>query len=63
MEKAKDRTELLEKYQNKWLALTDDDKIISSGSTLDAVLREAKTKGFVNPVTTRIPDFRFEFIL
>jgi hypothetical protein len=63
MEKTIDRTELFAKYQNKWVALTDDDKFIVSGATLDEVLTEAKKKGFDNPVTTKIPDLKFEFIL
>ncbi|MCD6134318.1 MAG: hypothetical protein B6D55_04440 [Candidatus Omnitrophica bacterium 4484_70.2] len=58
-----DRTDLFQKYQNKWVALTDDDKVICSGSTLEAVLKKAKKKGFKNPVTAKIPDLRFEFIL
>jgi len=63
MEKTIDRTELFIKYQNKWVALTDDDKVIVSGSTLDEVLIEAKNKGFDNPVTIKIPDLKFEFVL
>lgn len=62
MEKAIDRTELFTKYQNKWVALTDDDKVIVSGSTLDKVLIKAKKKGFDNPVTAKIPDLKSEFI-
>lgn len=58
-----DRTKIFKKYRNKWVALTDDDKFISAGSTLDEALEKAKRKGFDNPVTTKIPDFRFEFIL
>lgn len=59
----RDRTEFFNKYQNKWVALTDDDKFISTGNNLDEVLEKAKKKGFKNPVTTKIPDLRFEFIL
>jgi len=63
MEKAIDRTEIFTKYQNKWVALTDDDKVIVSGSTLDEVLIEAKKKGFDDPVTIKVPDLKFEFVL
>ena len=63
MIKVMDKTEIFKKYQNRWVALTDDDKFISAGSTLDEVLQKAKRKGFDNPVTTKIPDLRFEFIL
>lgn len=61
--KAIDRTEIFTKYQNKWVALTDDDKVISSGPTLNEVLKTAKKKGFDNPVTAKIPDLRFELVL
>jgi len=63
MEKIIDRTELFAKYQNKWVALTDDDKVIVSGATLDEVLTGAKNKGFDNPVTIKVPDSKFEFVL
>jgi len=63
MEKVRDMTKNFKKYQNKWLALTEDDRVISAGLTLDEVLKVAKKKGFDNPVTTKIPDLRFEFIL
>ena len=63
MGKMIDRTDIFKKYQNKWLALTDDDKVISSGLTLEEVLTAAKEKGFNNPVTAKMPDLNFEFIL
>lgn len=63
MEKVIDKTKLFEAYQNKWVALTDDDKVISAGLTLDNVLKEAKKKGFNNPVATKIPDLRYDYLL
>ncbi len=45
------------------LAMTDDSKVICSGTTLEAVLEEANSKGYDNPVTARIPDLKFEFVL
>ena len=63
MDKVLDRTNIFKKYQNKWVAFTDDDRVISAGSTLDEVLKTAKKKGFDNPVTAKIPDLKFEFIL
>lgn len=58
-----DRTERFHKYQNKWIALTDEDKVICSASSLEVVLKKAKQKGFANPVTAKIPDLKHEFIL
>lgn len=63
MENTIDRTEIFKKYQNQWVAFTDDNKLIDSATTLDEVLEKAKNKGFDNPITEKIPDFRFEFIL
>ena len=63
MLKVMDRTKIFKKYQNKRIALTDNDKVISVGSTLEEVSRVAKKKGFDNPVTAKIPDLKLEFIL
>lgn len=63
MEKVMDKTEIFKKYQNKWVAFTDDDKVISVGSTLDEVLSQASMKGFENPVVTKIPDLKYDYLL
>lgn len=63
MEKVMDRTKIFMKYQNKWVALTDDDKVICAGETLDEVMKKAKIKGYNEPVTMKVPDPRFEFVL
>lgn len=54
---------LLKKYRNKWLALTDDEKILCSGTSLKEVLDGALSKGISDPVTLRVPDLRYEFVL
>lgn len=61
--KTLEKKDFLKKYKNKWIALTDNNKIVCSGSSLEDVLQGAKTKGISDPVTARIPDPRFEFIL
>jgi hypothetical protein len=58
-----DITKILKKYHNKWIALTDDDKVICAGRTLDEVMRKAKSKGYNEPVTMRVPDPRLEFVM
>ena len=58
-----EQKDFLQKYEKQWVALTDDDKVVCVGSSLDQILREAKRKGFDNPVTAKIPDSKFEFIL
>ncbi len=63
MEKVMDRTEIFKEYQNKWVAFTDDDKVISAGSTLDEALSKAVKKGFENPVIAKIPDLKYDYLL
>ena len=59
----KDRTEIYQKYQNKWIALTDDEQVISEGSSLDEALNKAIKKGYKNPFVTRIPDLKYDYLL
>jgi hypothetical protein len=63
MIKVMDKTEIFKKYQNRWVALTENDKVISAGLTLDEVLEKAKKKGFDNPIITRIPDLKYDYVL
>lgn len=58
-----DITKIFKKYQNKWIALTDEDEVICAGRTLDEVMKKAKSKGYNEPVTMKVPDPRFEFVL
>ena len=63
MGEAADRTKLFEKYQKQWVALTDDDKVISAGDTVKEVLAKAIKKGFNSPVIAKMPDLRFDYLL
>ncbi len=63
MGKVMDKTEIYKEYQNKWVAFTDDDKIISAGSTLDEALSKAAKKGFKNPVISKMPDLKYDYLL
>ena len=58
-----DMTRIFSKYENKWVALTDDNKVIAVATTLNAVLKKARQKGHENPLTARIPDSKFEYVL
>jgi len=58
-----DRTEIFNRFQNKWVALTDDDKVISWGFELDEVIEKAKKKGIPNPIFTKIPSQEKDRIL
>lgn len=63
MEKAMNRTKIFEKYQKKWVALTNDDKVISAGVTAKEVLAKAIKKGFDSPIIAKMPDLKFDYLL
>lgn len=63
MIKVMDKTKIFKKYQNRWVALTENDEVISAGLTLDEALEKAKKKGFENPIITRIPDLKYDYVL
>ena len=56
-------TKIFEKFKNKWVALSDNNTVIASGDSLEAVLKKANKKGFVSPITAKIPDSKYEFVL
>ena len=58
-----DRTEIYRKYQNKWIAITDDDNVISDGTSLDEALNKAIKKGHQNPSVIRVPDLKYDYLL
>lgn len=58
-----DVTKLFTDYGNKWVALTDDKKVIASADTLDQVIVIARKKGHESPLTARIPDPNTEYVL
>ncbi len=58
-----DRTKIFRKYQNQWVAFAGNDKVISSGITLQEVLTKAGKKGFKDPFVTKIPDQKYDYIL
>ena len=58
-----DRTNIFKKYQNKWVALTDDNKVISAGSSFADTLKKAVRKGFESPIVTKMPDLRYDYLL
>ena len=63
MGEAVNRTKTFEKYQNKWAALTDNDKVISAGASPKEVLARAIKKGFDSPIIAKMPDLRFDYLL
>jgi hypothetical protein len=63
MQKAIDKTEIFKKYQNKWITIADNDEVISAGSTLDEALDKARRKGIRDPIVTKIPDLKYDYLL
>lgn len=58
-----DRTDIYRKYENKWVALSNDDRVISSGSSLEEVLSKARAEGVDDPFTTKIPSLKYDYLL
>ncbi len=47
---------LFKKYKGKWLALKTDEKtVVGIGITVKEAFNCAKTKGYPNPILTKIP--------
>lgn len=59
----KDRTEIYQKYQNRWIAMADDERIISEGATFEEAFDKAVKKGHRDPFVIRIPDLKFDYLL
>ena len=58
-----DRTPLIKKYPGKWLALKQDCRtVVAVGGTVVRVLKEARKKGYRDPVLTRMPKKLIAFV-
>lgn len=58
-----DRTDLFQKYSEKWVAMTDDDQVICAGNSADEVLTEAQKKSFAEPIITKILNPNYDYLL
>jgi len=58
-----DQTKIYTKYQNKWLALTEDNKVISAGNTWEEASKKASRKGYKEPLIIRIPNLAYGYLL
>ena len=52
-------SEIFQKYQNKWIALKDDDDFICAADSCDEVLGLAKSKGYDSPFVFLVPDLNY----
>jgi len=53
---------ILEKYKGKWVALTEDNKVVSSGYNAKTVYKKAKEKGVEIPTLFKVPKDFIPFI-
>lgn len=52
-----DWTKLFRRFKGMWLALGDDETtVIASGKSAKEALENAKKKGVLSPILTRMPD-------
>ena len=53
---------VLTKYRGKWVALSSDNRVISSGCNAKAVYRKAKEKGVEIPTLFKVPKEPISFV-
>lgn len=58
-----DMVKIAKKYTGLWVAFNQHSKPIASGKTIEEVVKEAKQKGYSNPILTKIPTENFGYIL
>ena len=52
-----DWTKIFKKYRGFWIALDKDEStVISANKTAKIAFKEAREKGFKNPIMTRVPE-------
>ena len=62
--RAIDMTPIIKKYRGYFVALSyDRKKVLGKGCTPDQALKEAKKKGFKDPLITKIPEENRSYLL
>ena len=62
--KAIDMTPIIKKYPGYFVALSlNRKKVLGKGHTPEEALKEAKKKGFKNPLLTKIPEENRSYLL
>lgn len=62
--KAIDMTPIIKKYPGYFVALSyDRKKVLGKGRTPEETLKEAKEKGFNDPILTKIPEENRSYLL
>ncbi|MBA7496075.1 hypothetical protein ES702_06673 [subsurface metagenome] len=61
--KTVDLSKILRPYEDKWVALSQDEKkVIGSGKTLKETSKEVSKKRYKNPVYLKVPRFDVEYV-
>ncbi len=50
-----DLSQTLEQFKGLWVALTDSDKVISSNKSAQEAYKEARKKGYKEPILFKVP--------
>ena len=62
-----DYTGIYKNFKKKWIALSPEPlnstEVVGSGDTLKEALKEAESKGIINPVVYKVPDFQYTYVL
>jgi Family of unknown function (DUF5678) len=58
-----DRTQIAKRFGGKWIAFKADRKtVVATGTTVRGALEAARTKGYSQPVITRMPKTLRSFV-
>lgn len=58
-----DLTKIFKKYEGQWVAFKEDQKtVIGNGKTAKEAYEKALTKGYKNPILTRMPNTLADYI-
>ncbi len=58
-----DLSSLFKQYEDKWIALTEDYKVVGEGETLEEALNQAKRQGIEYPFLSKIPSSKYAYLL
>jgi hypothetical protein len=60
--KAVDLSKVYDKYKGLWVALINDDEVISADTSVRKVVEEAKKKGYEQPLLFKVPKNDLPFV-
>jgi len=57
-----DLTQVYKKYKGLWVALVNDNEVVSADKSVHKVVAEAKKKGHENPLLFKAPNNNLPFV-